>query len=244
MTSLNEPQNPGWWQIWWKTAIWLLIGWVLAFLVFVIMSLLGNDFFTNSEGMFLGLVFVIIACVVTIIGMGILSWLLNLMFSQDYYDFGKMFWFSVLANGLLVLLFLPLYIMWSGTIETLMAIYAVHVMFAFFVSYTLIEMTNNPSYSASTLMGTTLWFGLTLVIYMAIYISTSEAPLWQNMLYVYVLSPFLISYGLVPLCHGIWTQIYYSIYSSGSNPLFIPPVSDITHTQETPDEINIDIPST
>lgn len=241
MTLINEPQNPGWWQIGGKTWIWLLIGIVLAFLVFAILSVLGTDFFVTGDSMFMALVFIIIACVVTIIGMGIFSGLLSMMFSSDYYDFGKMFGFSVLANGLLVLLFLPLYLMMSDTIDSLMIVYAFHVMFWFFISYVLLEFTTNPNYSASNLMWWMLGFGITLVVYMMIYSFNINNPVGANNVYIYVLSPFLISYVCVPLFHGIWTQIYYGIYSSGNNPLFVPQLSDVTQTQEEVDEVNVTI---
>jgi hypothetical protein len=113
---------------------------------------LGADFFIKSEGMFMSLVFIIIACIVTIIGVGIYAGLLNLMFGSDYYDFAKMFGFSVLANGLLVFLFLPVYLMMSDSLDTLLFVLAFHVIFGFFISYTLIEFTTNPSYSASSLI--------------------------------------------------------------------------------------------
>ena len=101
-------------------------------------------------------IMVIVSFVVTLIGMAIFSGMLNMVFGQDYYDFGKMFGFSVLANGLLVLLFLPIYLMMSGDLTSLLFVYAIHVMFAFFISYTLLEFTTNPSYAASNLIGTTL----------------------------------------------------------------------------------------
>ena len=40
-----------------------------------------------------------------------------------------------------------------------------------------------------------------------------ESTMGTNSLYLYILSPFLISYVLIPLMHGIWTQIYYGIYT-------------------------------
>lgn len=249
MSSLfTEPQNPGGWQMIGKTGIWLLIGFILAVLVFALMWVLGSDFFIESAGMFMAFVLVIVACLVTLIGMGIFSGLLNMAFGQDYYDFGKMFGFSVLANGLLVLLFLPIYVMMSGELTSLLFVYAIHVMFAFFISYTLVELTTNPSYAASNLIGTTLGFGLTLVIYMGIYSMTmgssdvGDATMGTNSLYLYILSPFLISYVLIPLMHGIWTQIYYAIYTWGNNPLFIPQLADVTQTQETEDEVTVDLP--
>lgn len=242
MSLINEPQNPGGWQIVGKTFIWLLIWGILAFLVFAIMSVLGTDFFTKSEGMFMALVFIIIACIVTLVGVGIFAWLLNLMFGSDYYDFAKMFGFSVLANGLLVFLFLPVYLMMSDSLESLLFVLAFHVMFGFFISYTLIEFTTNPSYSASSLIGSVLWFGITLVIYMGLYTSTKWDAMGTNTLYLHVLSPFLISYMMIPLFHGIWTQIYYGIYTGGSNPLFVPQLADVTQTQEEVDEVTVEVP--
>ena len=242
MSLINEPQNPGGWQIVWKTFIWLLIGGILAFLVFAIMSVLGTDFFTKSEGMFMALVFIIIACIVTIIGVGIFAGLLNLMFGSDYYDFAKMFWFSVLANGLLVFLFLPVYLMMSDSLDILLFVLAFHVMFGFFISYTLIEFTTNPSYSASSLIWSVLGFGVTLVIYMGLYNATKSDLTGTNTLYLHILSPFLISYMIIPLLHGIWTQIYYGIYTGWSNPLFVPQLADVTQTQEEVDEVTVEVP--
>lgn len=241
MSLINEPQNPGWWQVVWKTFIWLLIGGILAFLVFAIMSVLWSDFFTKSDGLFMSLVFIIIACLVTIVGVGIFAWMLNVMFGSDYYDFAKMFGFSVLANGLLVFLFLPIYLMMSSSLGTLLFVLAFHVMFGFFISYTLIEFTTNPSYSASSLIWSVLGFGITLIIYMAIYSAFRLDEAGETTLYLHVLSPFLIAYTVIPLFHGIWSQIYYGFYTGWSNPLFVPQLSDVTQVQESVDEVTVDL---
>lgn len=248
MSSLfTEPQNPGGGQLVGKAGIGLMIGFILALLVFALMSVLGSEFFTESPTMFMVFILILIACVVTLIGMAIFSGMLNMAFGQDYYDFGKMFGFSVLANGLLVLLFLPIYLMMSDNMDLLLFVYAFHVMFAFFVSYTMLEFTTNPSYSASAFIGSVLGFGVTLIIYMAIYSLTAGSAdeanqtLGGNSLYLYVLSPFLISYVVIPLLNSIWTQIYYGIYTSGNNPLFIPQLSDVSQVQETQDEVTVEI---
>lgn len=244
----TAPQNPGGGQIGGKTGIGLLIGLILAILVFALMGALGTDFFIESAGMFMAFILIIIACLVTVIGMGIFTGLLNMIFGQDYYDFGKMLGFTILANGLLVLLLLPIYLMMSGTLSSLLLIYAIHIMFAFFISYTLIELTTNPNYAASQVIGTTLGFGITMVIYIAIYAMTlgsddaGQASLGANSLYLYILSPFLIAYLIIPLFHGIWTQLYYSVYSGGNNPLFIPNLSQVTEIEHIEDEITVELP--
>lgn len=249
MSSLFvEPQNPGGGQIGWKTWIWLLIGFILAIIVFVLMSILGSDFFVESAGMFMAFILIIVAFLVTLIGMVIFSALLNMAFGQDYYDFSKMFGFSVLANGLLVLLFIPIYLLISGELTLLLFAYAFHSMFAFFISYTLVEITANPNYAASSIIGTLLWFSITLILYIGIYMitmwstQTETSQMWINILYLFILSPFLISYTIIPLMHGIWTQIYYGIYTGGSNPLFVPQSNDMAELQEEEDEITVEIP--
>ncbi len=249
MSSLfSAPQQPSGWQMIGKVWFWLLIGLILSIIVFALMGVLWSGFFTNSEPTFMAFVLVIVACLVTLIGMAIFAWLLNMAFSQDYYDFAKMFWFSVLANGLLVILFIPIYLMMSWELTSLLFVYAIHIMFAFFISYTLVESTTNPNYAASNLIGTTIGFVVTLIIYVAIYsmtmksITADESGIGTSVLYLYILSPLLISYVVIPLLHGIWTQIYYGIYSGGNNPLFIPQPSDIAQEQEDDDEITVDIP--
>ena len=241
MSLINEPQHPGWWQIIWKTFIWLLIGAILALLVFSLMYMVWSEFFVKSDWMFMSLVFIIIWCVVTLIGVGIYSWLLNLMFGSNYYDFTKMFGFSVLSNGTLVLLFLPIYLMMSDLLETLLFVFAFHVMFSFFISFLLIELTTNPSYSASSVIWSVLGFVVTIIVYVWIYTITESDINGTSTLYLYILSPFLLSYTLIPLCHGIWTEIYYSIYMWWSNPLFISQLADVTQTQEEVDEVTVDI---
>lgn len=246
-----------------------MIWFILAIIVFILLSIFGSEFFLEGERMFLAFILILIAFVVTLVGMAIYSGLLNIMFNEDYYDFGKMFGFSVLANAFLVLIFLPIYLMMRENIQLLLFVYAFHIMFAFFISYTLIEFTTNPSYSSSNLIGTVLWFGIALIAYMGIYavtmgygevadniskevsknvmvnvtenISEKKVEIGKNSLYLFVLSPLLISYIFVPLLHWAWGMIYFMIYSGGSNPLFVPQPEDISIEEDEEDEVNVEI---
>jgi hypothetical protein len=241
MSLINEPQNPGWWQIVWKTFIWLTIGAILALLVFAIMYMLWSSFFMTWDGMFMSLVFVIIWCIVTIIWVWVYSGLLNLVFGSDYYDFAKMFGFSVLANWLLVILFLPIYLMMSDSLDILLLVLAFHVMFGFFISYSLIEITTNPNYAASNIVWSMLGFWITLLVYISIYKTIDSDITGTTTLYIYILSPFLLAYTITPLCHGIWTQIYYGIYTGWNNPLFVPQLADVIQIQNEVDEVTVEV---
>ncbi len=238
MLSIEPPQSSGW-QIAGKTAIWLLTGIMLSFLIFIIISLLGTEFFQDGEGVFMAMIFMLVACIVTLIGTGMISWILNIVFWSDYYDFGKMFWFSILTNGLLLVLFAPVYLSLSGDIHILLLILAFHIIFWFFVSYSLIEFTTNPNYAWSSLIGTLIGFAITMMIYLLMYKST----LWWDpgeKIYYLMLLPLIIGYTIIPLSHGIWSGIYAGIVGWWSNPLYIPSSNEITKTQEI-DDINVQL---
>ncbi len=63
-----------------------------------------------------------------------------------------MFGSSVLINTLLVILFTPIYLTMSSDITILLLMLAFHSMFAFFVSYSLIEIITNANYAISSLI--------------------------------------------------------------------------------------------
>lgn len=233
-----EPPKSGWWQTVWKTLIWLLSWTLVSFLVFAIISSLGTWFFQDWSGIFLALIVMLVACIVTLIGTGIMAGTLNLVFSWDYYDFAKMFGSSVLINTLLVILFTPIYLTMSSDITILLLMLAFHSMFAFFVSYSLIEIITNANYAISSLIWTSIWFSLSIVVYMIVY---KVAIVQENInIYILMLFPFITSYTLIPLFHGIRTTIYYNIFTTWSNPLYVAPLSEITQS-ETDNSINIQL---
>lgn len=187
------------------------------------------------------MIFMLVAFIVTIIGTSIMAGTLNIVFGSDYYDFGKMLGFSVLANGLLVLLFAPVYLALSGDLHILLLILAFHIVFGFFISYSLIEFTTNANYAGSSLIGTLLGFGVTMMIYLLIYNMNSGKEDMGTTIYFLMLLPFLMSYTLIPLFHGVWSGIYYGIFSSGSNPFYIAPLNEVGQTQEEDNEVNVQL---
>jgi hypothetical protein len=46
---------------------------MLSFLIFIIISLLGTEFFQDGEGVFMAMIFMLVACIVTLIGTGMIS---------------------------------------------------------------------------------------------------------------------------------------------------------------------------
>ena len=76
----------------------------------------------------------------------------NLIYTDKYYDMGKMFSITLLLNVLLFFFFVPLYIVFAANIDTLFLILAMHILLTIFLCYVGIEITTNPNYSASHLV--------------------------------------------------------------------------------------------
>lgn len=79
-----------------------------------------------------------------------------MIYTDKYYDMGKMFSLTLLINVILFVLFIPLYGLFSGDTNALFFVLALHIIFAVFVSYTAMEMSTNPNYSAVHLIGTSI----------------------------------------------------------------------------------------
>lgn len=71
-------------------------------------------------------------------------------------------------------------------------------------------------------------------------ISTTESGDMGNTIYFLMLLPFIIGYTLIPLCHGIRSSIYYGIFGGGSNPFYIPSLSEVNQVEED-NEVNIQL---
>lgn len=236
MTPL-EPYNPSVGQIVWKMFIWLIVGILLALLLFVIVSALGMDFFQEETGIFLSLLLVLLACMVTVIAATVTAGIYNLIFSSDYYDFGKMFGFILIAQSIIFLLMVPLYLFFSADTHILLLIVALHISFWALMSQSLLECLTSPNYSPSHLVGTLIGYMITILIYLLMYKNGNESPSYK--IYISLLLPSVIWYALLPLCHSIWSKLYYGIYSAGANPLYIPNPRDVSVSATETDDVNI-----
>jgi hypothetical protein len=178
-----------------------------------------------------------------------IAWIYGLFFNQKYYDIWKTMWLLLLTNGLLFIILAPIYIIFSTDINILFVILWFHIMFSTFLSLNQIEIVSNPNYSASTLIGNTLWFAITILIYSIV--RKSSAIGWtQEKLYLLILFPPLISFAITWLGQWIRELVYYKMYEMWNNWFYTPSTSTnnpeltqnstINNTTED-DDINIDL---
>lgn len=93
--------------------IGLVIGSLIAFLIFLIVTLLGRDIFTSGGSALVPVILALIAFVGTFIGNVAVGGAYNLFYSGKYYDFGKMFSFILLGNSVLLVLITPIYFLFG-----------------------------------------------------------------------------------------------------------------------------------
>ncbi len=94
-------------------------------------------------------------------------------------------------------------------------------------------------------MGSILWFALAFFAYALIYKVSGGAEVQQK-IYLFMLLPPVLGYGLIPLWASIREKIYYKFYELGNNGLYIPTYTQAeeeTQTEDTTtssDDINIE----
>lgn len=228
----NEPSNLSWRQLVGKVCIGLIIGGIIAALLFVILSFMGGMFTTafwaqtgTTVNPMLSLILLFIGFLSTFIGNIGVGGIYSLFYSRKYYNTSKMFGLLFLTNGILFFFLAPIYIVFASQIDVLFLILGFHVLFSVFASAAQIEFSTNPNYSASSFMGNTLGFVIAFFLYALIYKMSWSAAVQQK-IYLFMLVPPMVGYGLIPFGAGIREKIYYKFYEMGNNGLYIPSATE------------------
>lgn len=247
----NEPSNLSWWQLVGKVCIGVLVWGVIAALLFVILSFMGGMFTsafgqqTGSVNPMLSLILLFIGFLSTFIGNIGIGGIYSLFYSRKYYNTSKMFGLLFLTNGILFFFLAPIYIIFSSQIDVLFLILGFHILFSVFTSAAQIEFSTNPNYSASSLMGSILWVAFAFLAYALIYKMTGSAAVQQK-IYLFMLLPPVLGYGLIPFGASIWEKVYYKAYELGNNGFYIPSATEIEEeawedtTTEGWEDINVE----
>lgn len=264
----TEPNNTSVGQIVAKVLIWLVIGLIIAFLVFII-TILFNTIITqgvralSSSGSIswnpvLPGIFMLIAFIASLVGNMIVATIYNLLYTNKYYDMSKMLSLIIISQIIIFFILAPIYMLFWDSILWLFIIVAFHIIFSVCISYSLMEFTTNPNYSASSLIGWVVWFCITLLVFLWFYKSFGASDFGldstsNQKIKLLIAIPPLLSYTLIPLCYCLREKLYYKFYEMGNNFFFIPSLSDVVYDQSTgqsasgeqvqasEDEINVDL---
>lgn len=228
--DFNQPGNLTGRQLVAKVAMGLVIGGIIAALLFVVVSFIGGMFTTAlgeqsaefaSVNPLLPIILLFIGFISTFVGNISVAGVYSLFYSKKYYDVTKMFGLLFLTNGILFFILAPVYLVFWTQIDVLFVILGFHVLFSVFASAAQIEFTANPNYSGSAFMGNILWFAFALLMYGLFYkLSWGSAP--QQKIYLFMLLPPILWYALIPFGSWIREKIYYKFYELGNNGFYIP----------------------
>ena len=224
-----EPNQTSWWELIWKIFIWLMMWWILAILLFLILSIIWWVFtdsltqvsdYNSSSNPILPLLIILIWFLVSFIWNIWICGVYHLFLSRKYYKARKSIWVIALTNGMLLLFLIPIYFIFSNDTNTMFMILGFHVIIGWFLSSLQTEIVSNPNYWASSVIWATLSFVLIMLIYSIIWKIAME---WwsQQRLYLLLLFPPIICYWLLPLGSCIRESIYYKMYEIWNNPFFV-----------------------
>jgi hypothetical protein len=234
-----EPSQSSWRELTGKFFIWLIIWGIISVLLFVILSFVWSVFtesmsqtweFIKSNPI-LPLLLLLIWFLSSFIWNLATAGIYGLFFGQRYHNVGKTIWLLLLTNGLLFIILAPVYLIFSSDINTLFIILGFHIMFSIFLSSNQIEIVSNPNYSASSLIGTTLWFAVTILIYSII----RKSAMWegtQEKIYLLLLFPSIIGFSIIPLWLGIRESIYHKMYEVWNNGFYTPSIDENNNTTQ------------
>jgi len=244
-----EPHNPTGREIILKGFVGLIIGTVIAFLVFIVLVLVWGIIQEALAGSLNGntvinpllpLILMIIAFLGTFIGNLIITGVLNMIYTNKYYDMGKMFSIALLINVLLFFFFIPIYLLFMSSPQSLFLILALHIFVTVFMCYAGIEISTNPNYSASSLVGSVLWFTIAVFLFAVVFKVLGNGTEGTQINILLAVPP-VLAYLCIPLFQTIREKLYYKFYTMGNNFLYIPSLNEVMVDAEDNSESNVDL---
>ena len=246
----NSPYKPTWLQIFGKLIVWLITGLFIAFLVFILLMLIG-DLITNSISSkwttgsinpIVWLLLIAIAFLATVIWNLILWWVYNIIWPEKYYDFKLFSVSTVVLNMLLFVIFFILYFyVWQvlQNIYYLFNLFAFHLFISIFLSNTVWEFTTNPNYGAVYIIGWTIWLSFSILFF--IVVLNMYSTLTNEAQQYIIMYPPIISFSFIPFFSTVWERIYYNFYDMGNNFLYVPSIEEVLVEEEENDDVNVEV---
>ena len=239
----TTPHRPSGSAIIGKTLIWLVVGVLLSLLLFLVLTVLGDGLaeLTQDTTQILinnplfPLVLLLVMSVITLLWSIAIALLYSAIFSSYYRDVGKWLRASLLSHGLLFVVLAPLYLLFRGDIDALFFVVEVHMLISFFVTFVYGDLLANPHYSVQHVLGGTLGLAVAIMVF-AVILKTTQNSTLQDQLYIFLLFPSVISLTLLPLVQSMRQILYYGLYESGSDMLYVPSPSE----RQTMDEDSTD----
>lgn len=217
-----KPNKTSWWEIFGKIFIWIVVGAIISGLLFIILATIWWPLTESAwqKNPILPLLLIVSWFFASFVGNLWVSGLYSLFFSKKYFNMNKSIWVLLLTNWLLFVFLLFIYITFNWDTDKLFLILGFHIIIATFLSSQQLENMRNPNYSAASLIWNTLSLAIIMLIYWIVW---KFAAVWwrsQNQIYLLLLVPPVLSFGVMPLGLGIRDMIYYKFFEIWNDPFY------------------------
>ncbi len=247
-----SPFNPTVSELLVKVSVGFVTGLVVVLLIFILIVLFGS-FFKQAISVSISwsdirvinpgvaIIMLVIGFIVWFLGSVILWTVYNFLLSDRYYDIGKIFSFSVMINGFILLFFAFLYMIFNNSIDQLLLVLIFHIGFSLYISLQGYDIISNPNYSLLYLFSHSLSFLIVVVFALVWYkifqkLWTSEWSLASLLIYFVILL-----YVFYPAINYVIEKIYYKLYEWWNTSLYTPSIDEILVDEEVVDEVNVEI---
>ncbi len=240
----NAPSDVTLWSFFGKIFIWVAVWLCIVALLFWTLTAIG--WLTVSEDWNASTVLKIMLAVVWFIVQFVwalaLALMYNIFFSKRYYNFGKMVWLIFASSIIFFLFFLLIYLLFED-INNLYFVLWFQVIFWLYISLNLIDFLSQPNYSASSLLGNTLWCILTILVYILFNQNSNLSYVFNSLFAV------IFSYSLMIFWAWLWDAIYYKFYEWWNNPFYLPSLNELREERqkeevkkaEEDEEVNVEM---
>lgn len=241
----NAPSDVTAWSFFWKILLWAVV-WICA--AILLLATLSAIWWLSDAGEgispIIGLLLPVAGFVVGFVCNLALALLYNVFFSKRYYSFGKMAWLIFASSLIIFLFFIPLYFLYKG-MYALYTLLWFQIILELFIAKNLIDFLSQPNYSASSLMGNTLWAVLALLVHILITSTMDEKSIDIKLI---IVSSGVV-YILMALWSWIWDAIYYKFYEWWNNPFYLPSLNELREERKREEikkakeeeEVNVEI---
>lgn len=249
----NAPNDVSIWSFFGKIFLGVLVWICVAALLFWWLSL---SWITSSNDSAINKMISILLPIIWFIAWFVwnlaLAWLYNIFFSKRYYNFGKMFWLIFASSLIIFLFFFAVYALWNLLFNNATLLYTIlwfQIIFELFISINLIDFLSQPNYSASSLIGNTLWFVLSIILHLVMIwlMKHSDGQFYLNLRCI--LWSAMLAYTMTVLWAWIWDAIYYKFYEWWNNPFYLPSLNELREERkkeevkkkEEEEEVNVEV---
>ena len=257
---VNAPSAISGWQLLWKIGLGVVIGALMAFVLYIIMGAFWLALGGNASQSTVGagtaqlthplawLILLFLGFFITFLGNLILVVSYGVFFSQKYTKIWKTIGLLLLTNSILFAGMIALFLSLKEVPMAEVVLFALYLCLSLFLSFSQMEFVVNPNYSASSLIGNALGLCLCLVVIGMLW-SQVYSSVDKMMPYRLIWYSTFISFPLMILGQGLWEIIYAKVYENGANPFYLPSQAELdTQTilegqeeEQTQESVNVEL---